>query len=376
MREAILESKTIAVDLGKQGENKATLVRFDIPEDWQEPTAAVTVRVTRPGETDAYVPEGLSFDGRTLIWEVNSADTAIDGIGRAQVCCVAGGRLIKTRAFVTHISPSVGIDNETVDPPTQSILSAYLEMISELAAGAESSRDQAESSMEDAAESAAEAKGYKSVLDSKINIIEAEIKQMVLEAIAEAAEHGEIIDLDTGFVTTLKEINHGLPFRVWLGTTAEYQTLAEADLLEAGVLYLRSDDTSAEEIRAAIAALQTKTADTGWKTLQILSQYTTGFTPGTPAPQYRKIGNVVYLRGNIIVDMDNIDVIEGIFAGLPAGFEPAKTTYRLVAGEGDRQARLHIDTSGNININYFKTYAGSTVTGSHWLQLDCSFLTD
>ena len=396
MREAILESKTIAVDLGKQGENKATLVRFDIPEDWQEPTAAVTVRVTRPGETDAYVPEGLNFDGKTLIWEVNSADTAIDGIGRAQVCCVAGGRLIKTRAFVTHISPSVGVDNETVDPPTRSILSAYLEMISELAAGAENSMEQAESSKEDAAESAAAARGFKSVLDSKISIIEAEIKQMVLEAVAEAAEHGEIIDLDTGFVTTLKEINHGLPFRVWLGTTEEYQTLAEAGLLEAGVLYLRSDDTSAEEIRAAVAALQAvaaelqaKTADSGWKTLPIIYD-PTEWTVGTPAPKYRKIGNHVYVKGQVRINLDQMydpdtgsEDITTIFATLPEGYRPATSFYKLIPNQGDRMARLYVRSAsasgdpGGMNINYLKDYSGTPIkSGTVWIQIDCDFLTD
>ncbi|MBR1763812.1 MAG: hypothetical protein IJ746_00275, partial [Ruminococcus sp.] len=283
MREVILGKKTIAVDLGRQGENKATTVRFDLPEDWQDPTATVTLRVTRPGETDAYVPEDLTLSGSTLLWQVGSADTDIEGNGRLQVCCVADGRIVKSRAFVTHISPSVGVNNETVDPPAQSVLSAYLEAISTLAAGAETNRSRAEASMEQAAESASEAEGYSATLASRLTVIEAEIRQLVLAAVAEAAETGTLGDIDTGFVTTLKEINSGLAFRVWLGTTAQYNTLAAADLLEPNVLYIKTDDTSASDIREMlenhfmlimananeINNLLTATADSTWQPLTI-----------------------------------------------------------------------------------------------------------
>ena len=387
MREVILGKKTIAVDLGRQGENKATTVRFDLPEDWQDPTATVTLRVTRPGETDAYVPEDLTLSGSTLLWQVGSADTDIEGNGRLQVCCVADGRIVKSRAFVTHISPSVGVNNETVDPPAQSVLSAYLEAISTLAAGAETNRSRAEASMEQAAESASEAEGYSATLASRLTVIEAEIRQLVLAAVAEAAETGTLGDIDTGFVTTLKEINSGLAFRVWLGTTAQYNTLAAADLLEPNVLYIKTDDTSASDIREMlenhfmlimananeINNLLTATADSTWQPLTISG---TGFTAGSTTPQYRKIGSRVYIRGQIIVDMDNVEDVTTVFATLPEGYRPSAAKYRLLAGEGDRMARLYVRTGGGININYFKEYAGATVTGSHWLQLDCEFLTD
>ena len=198
-------------------------------------------------------------------------------------------------------------------------------------------------------------------------------REQIYALICAVIDGGTVGDVDTGFVTTLKEINNGLGFRIWLGTQAEYEDLQANDLLEAGVLYLRSDDTSAEEIRAAVAALQAKTADTGWKTLEISG---TGFSAGSQTPQYRKVGNCVYVRGQVIVDMDQVSDLTTVFATLPSGYRPSAAKYQLLAGEGDRMARLYVRTGGGININYFKEYAGSTVTGSHWLQLDCSFLTD
>lgn len=275
-----------------------------------------------------------------------------------------------------------------------------------------------------------------------------------------------ILQLLSDGITTLKELNQGEGFRIWMGTTAEYEALTE--YLE-GVLYIRTDDPSVAEIRAVTdhvkfvdvpddydlndvytayptgitmyrvsgnigdtypvlvpavsynregkevgeAAIVTmykshETAmfvfeynrevyvtsryltqggvlapvpwakvsqgvDTGWMTLSISG---TGFSAGSPAPKYRRIGNRVMLKGAVIVNTDIVSDISTVFATLGLGFKPASSVYRLVAGEGDRMARLYVATNGNININYFKTYSGETVTGSHWVQLDCEFLTD
>ena len=231
--------------------------------------------------------------------------------------------------------------------------------------------------------------GYGTTLQTIANDVAAAMHQY-------AEEGGTIHDIDTGFVTTLKEINHGLPFRVWLGTTEEYQTLAEAGLLEAGVLYLRSDDTSAEEIRAAVAALQAaaaelqaKTADTGWKTLSIIYD-PTEWTVGTPAPKYRKIGNHVYVKGQVRINLDQMydpdtgsEDITTIFATLPEGYRPATSFYKLIPNQGDRMARLYVRSAsasgdpGGMNINYLKDYSGTPIkSGTVWIQIDCDFLTD
>ena len=112
--------------------------------------------------------------------------------------------------------------------------------------------------------------------------------------------------------------------------------------------------------------------DGGWKTLEISA---TGITAGTVATQYRVVNDRVYLRGQIVVDMSTAS-LPVIFATLPEGARPAAGKYELVAGEGDRMARIFVDTTGAVYINYFKTYAGDAVTGSHWVQIDTDLWTN
>lgn len=318
---------------------------------------------------------------------------------------------------------------------------------------------------------------------------EAMTKEQVLAAITQAVEGGTIGDVDTGFVTIIKEQNKGQGLMFWVGTTAEYEALATKPN---NVLYIKTDDTSAADISSAISALQAadnnfteqistldtdltevKTdvtdkihflgvldptttlqtifetygsycsyklaqipdtsiypvsftpptqstngafvtfeatnnvgkftfekdgetyikhvytsaggftaggwiklqdgTDSGWQTLTISG---TGFSAGSTTPQYRKIGNRVYIRGQIIVDMATVTDITTVFTTLPDGYRPSVAKYQLLAGEGDRMARLYIRTGGGVNINYFKEYDGTTVTGSHWIQIDSDFMTD
>lgn len=314
------------------------------------------------------------------------------------------------------------------------------------------------------------------LMSRKAALQEMEARGVTIEQIStmlyQIIESGVISDVTVGSITTLNEINHGVGFRIWLGTTEEYNNILEP---LPNVLYIKTDDTSAEDVLAAIAALQQAAAEmdgrikdlgtldstiplqeifstyggsgikvyriestsntdiypavvvndprssqaavvtltvtddktgvfefvygykryyctafyspdgislsgwvclsneAGWFDLEISGA---GFSAGSPVPKYRRIGTKVYVRGQIIVDMDAVTEITTVFANLPTGFRPAKSTYRLVPGEGDRQARLYVTAAGTININYFKTYSGDTVTGSHWVQLDCEFLID
>lgn len=84
------------------------------------------------------------------------------------------------------------------------------------------------------------------------SIFEGMTKEQILAAIAEAIEGGTISDIDTGFVTTIKEQNSGAGLKFWVGTTAQYNALTE---YETNVLYIKTDDTSAADISNALAAL-------------------------------------------------------------------------------------------------------------------------
>lgn len=79
------------------------------------------------------------------------------------------------------------------------------------------------------------------------SLYEAMTKQEVLTAIVNAVQGGTIGNIDTGFVTTIKELNHGQGLMFWVGTTAEYEAIQNK---QENVLYIKTDDTSAQDIEA------------------------------------------------------------------------------------------------------------------------------
>lgn len=86
------------------------------------------------------------------------------------------------------------------------------------------------------------------------NVYEGMTKEQILAAITEAVETHEISDVDTGFVTTLKEQNKGLGLKIWVGSTAEYNAITTK---ETNCLYILSDDTTLADIEAVVSALST-----------------------------------------------------------------------------------------------------------------------
>jgi hypothetical protein len=232
-------------------------------------------------------------------------------------------------------------------------------------------------------------------------------KEEVLAAIVQAVEGGTVGDIDTGFVTIIKEQNKGQGLMFWVGTTAEYEALTTKPN---NVLYIKTDDTSAADINNAIAAVQSSLGDlnnaiaaaqsslgdlnnrvgnmenlfandSGWQTLTISSTQG-GFsapTSGNKIPSYRKIGNHVYIQGFVIVNMGEAGPpdVNSPFAQLPSEFVPSHFFYLHAPGQGAREAGVLVDQSGYLSMAYFKDSTGANVTsGEYWFQIDCDFLTD
>lgn len=84
-------------------------------------------------------------------------------------------------------------------------------------------------------------------------------KEQILAAIEQAINEGKITNIDTGFVTKLKELNKGGYVTVWHGTTAEYNALTEKD---ENCIYIKTDDTRLEDIEKAIANLIEEASET------------------------------------------------------------------------------------------------------------------
>ncbi len=84
-------------------------------------------------------------------------------------------------------------------------------------------------------------------------LFESMTKEQILTAITEAVETHQITDVDTGFVQTIKEQNHGTGLKFWIGSTAEYNALQS---IEQDVFYILTDDTELEDMEADIASFR------------------------------------------------------------------------------------------------------------------------
>ena len=84
MREIIIRPCDV-IPLGVQGENEALQVQFDVA-GWSELYGAGTysLRLLRPGESIPYEAEA-STSGERVLWNVTETDTAIRGMGEAQL---------------------------------------------------------------------------------------------------------------------------------------------------------------------------------------------------------------------------------------------------------------------------------------------------
>lgn len=78
-------------------------------------------------------------------------------------------------------------------------------------------------------------------------------KEQILTAIAQAVSTGEIQNVDTGFVTTLKEQNASVGLKFWVGSQAEYNAL---DPKPSNTFCIITDDTTSEDIDTAIQNMQ------------------------------------------------------------------------------------------------------------------------
>lgn len=78
-------------------------------------------------------------------------------------------------------------------------------------------------------------------------------KEQILTAIMQAVENGEIKDVDTGFVTTIKTVN-GHALRFFVGQQSEYEALTEAEKQD--LFAIITNDTSKESMLASLENLR------------------------------------------------------------------------------------------------------------------------
>ena len=101
--------------LGYQGENDHIqyAIRCDAVFD-DYPTATVTMRVKSPNGT--VYPKTVTTDGNTVLWTVDSSDTAVPGGGQVQITFTDNGEVVKTVVANTTVLASLMGNDPAPDP--------------------------------------------------------------------------------------------------------------------------------------------------------------------------------------------------------------------------------------------------------------------
>lgn len=116
MVEFYVEPNTTAIPLGRQGENLARTIYFELSElisNYGEGTA--TLVCLRPSDTAPYVCE-TTQTGAMLAWTPTNTDTAFAGGGKCELRWVVGETLAKSIIYTTTIAPSITGAGEVPSP--------------------------------------------------------------------------------------------------------------------------------------------------------------------------------------------------------------------------------------------------------------------
>lgn len=115
--------------------------------------------------------------------------------------------------------------------------------------------------------------------------------------------------------------------------------------------------------------------DSGWKDAT-LSSY---FAPLSPASKlrYRKIGNIVYVRGTICVVATVTDNQLTQICSLPEDFRPKDASVSGVMGSNSMNNwRLFIDANGIAYCSKYGTTTDNVIPANEVLNIDFSFIAD
>lgn len=103
------------IELGRQGENFATILQFDISDFVSEyGNGQATLIHRRAGDARPYIVPATQ-NGNYVEWEVSSVDTFKSGTGAAEIRWWVNGVIAKSAVFNTYVIPSI-MDDTTEQP--------------------------------------------------------------------------------------------------------------------------------------------------------------------------------------------------------------------------------------------------------------------
>lgn len=156
MRE-ILANLDRGIQLGRQGENLATRVLFDV-RDWMAfGPGSVFLIHQRNGDELPY-PCTITVDGGMAIWDITAADVAIPGRGRAELQYLDGDVCVKSAIFHTHTAKALEDASEETPPAIESWMQSMLQVADEAQKSAQQAAASATQAGDAVKEGLAEAK--------------------------------------------------------------------------------------------------------------------------------------------------------------------------------------------------------------------------
>ena len=163
--------------------------------------------------------------------------------------------------------------------------------------------------------------GFYVVSDDKC-FYEGMTKEQILTAITQAIETHQIANVDTGFVTTLKEANQNKPMSFWVGTTAEYNAIEEK--LD-DCIYLLTDDTELEDLEALIR-----------RSMNVLKGEVILDASSDPVPysEYMPVLNIPLTGEHPIIDFTFVQVIDEENDIIMCAVKPYTSQGVLTGGAG------------------------------------------
>jgi len=128
--------------LGRRGENLATQICFDVPEDLS--SYAYTLYVRRPRERESYPAAHIARVGNTIVWTVSNVDTENSGEGQVQIRFTDNDVVVKTLVYRTVVGIAIDINTSPAPEWQESWLDALTELAEETHTNAESAADSAD----------------------------------------------------------------------------------------------------------------------------------------------------------------------------------------------------------------------------------------
>lgn len=120
------------VQIGYEGEDKVTILRFSYSDKWLENGDGIfTVRVLRNGENKAYDAQLIKDDRENLIIDMTVTDIELskEGYGEMQLVYTGADFVKKSPVYKYYVSRSI---DEAVDPPAENVYTQIIESLSDL----------------------------------------------------------------------------------------------------------------------------------------------------------------------------------------------------------------------------------------------------